>query len=726
MFIRFCEDKELEEKKLISNLREWESKGKGQLVKSIREVYAYFDRLYNSKIFAKHLCDDLEIDNEVLYEIIEGLHYTKDRSISYDFSAIEADVLGNIYEQYLGHILKKTAKTAKLTESQAHRKEQGIYYTPTYIVDYIVRNTLGKLLEDKKINSDKIRVLDMACGSGSFLIKAFDVLNEHRRHDKDYAQTALDATAESGTYTKRLKILESNIFGVDLDKQAVEVAQLNLLLKIAEKRQRLPLLQQNIKQGNSLIEESFLPEDKPFSWKNNFSGIMSEGGFDAIIGNPPYVRQETISQQKEYLSKNYKVYHSAADLYTYFIEKGVSLLKENGYMGIIVSNKWLKANYGEKLRSWLKQLQIIEIIDFGDLPVFEDATTYPCILILRKSLSTKNFAATQVQSLDFDSLQSYVNEHSYLVSKENLQDSGWSLASKDKDNIISKLKHTGKPLGEYVNDKLYRGVITGLTEAFVIDKEKKDELITKDKKSAELLRPFVIGRDIKRYAPLRTSRYLIFIPYGWTRTRIGEKKDAWNWFERTYPAIAAHLKPFEKDATKRYDKGEYWWELRACAYYDEFEKAKIMLPDISVKGNFTLDNNGGFYSANTVYFIGESDLYLLGILNSKLVTFFYQSISPSIRGGYHRFFTQYSIQIPVIPKDKAGAIATKISTLIENMMALNKRLGEIADKKTDEKTKLEEQVNKVDAEIDELVYKLYDINEKERKIIEDSLSPQPS
>ncbi|WP_158385498.1 N-6 DNA methylase [Candidatus Nitrososphaera evergladensis] len=193
MFIRYCEDRGLEEKRLISNVREWASRGKGQLVRSIREVYSYFDKYYNSKIFAKHLCDELEIDNDVLYEIIEGLHFTSDRSISYDFSAIEADVLGNIYEQYLGHILKKTSKTAKLTESQAHRKEQGIFYTPIFIVDYIVRNTLGKLLEDKKINIEKIRVLDPACGSGSFLIKAFDILNEHYlRHDKDYAQTRLD------------------------------------------------------------------------------------------------------------------------------------------------------------------------------------------------------------------------------------------------------------------------------------------------------------------------------------------------------------------------------------------------------------------------------------------------------------------------------------------------------------------------------------------------------
>ena len=192
IFIRNCEDRELEAKTLISSLREWKSGGKGQLIKSLREVFAYFDKEYNSKIFAEHLCDDLEIDNEVLQQVITGLYYTKDKyfTISYDFSAIDADVLGNIYEQYLSHILRKTEKRAKLTKSRVHRKKQGIYYTPTHIVDYIVRNTLGELLKDQKVNVEKIRVLDPACGSGSFLIRAFDVLNEYYlKNDKDYAQS---------------------------------------------------------------------------------------------------------------------------------------------------------------------------------------------------------------------------------------------------------------------------------------------------------------------------------------------------------------------------------------------------------------------------------------------------------------------------------------------------------------------------------------------------------
>ena len=174
IFIRNCEDRELEPKTLISSYREWESRGRGQLIRSLREkVFAYFDEHYNSKMFAYHLCDDLEIDNDVLHEIIEGLYNTKDQLGIYDFSLIDADVLGNIYEQYLSHILKKTEKRATLTENHVHRKEQGIFYTPTYIVDYIVRNTLGELLRENKIDVEKVRALDPACGSGVFLVKIF-------------------------------------------------------------------------------------------------------------------------------------------------------------------------------------------------------------------------------------------------------------------------------------------------------------------------------------------------------------------------------------------------------------------------------------------------------------------------------------------------------------------------------------------------------------------------
>ncbi|HRS02039.1 MAG TPA: N-6 DNA methylase, partial [Bacteroidota bacterium] len=341
IFIRCCEDRGLEERKL------WEAKNDLKILKRFRNVFKYYDEHYNSKIFANHLCDNLEIDNDVLQKIIEGLYYTADKSVAYDFSAIEADVLGNIYEQYLSYILKKTPKRAKLSQSHAHRKEQGIYYTPTYIVDYIVRNTLGELLKDESVDARKIRVLDPACGSGSFLIKAYDVLNEYWKKTENYNKLGIDYSGDGDNYSKNLEILQNNIFGVDIDKQAVEIAQLNLLLKIAERGKRLPLLQQNIKCGNSLIDDPTVAGDKAFRWEEEFPEVMREGGFDVVIGNPPYVG----ITKNNYFNNTYEW---NTDLYLMFIEKCTKkLLKRGGKFGFITPRFWLVNKNCENMRKYL-------------------------------------------------------------------------------------------------------------------------------------------------------------------------------------------------------------------------------------------------------------------------------------------------------------------------------------------------------------------------------------
>ena len=182
-------------------------------------------------------------------------------------------------------------------------------------------------------------------------------------------------------------------------------------------------------------------------------------------------------------------------------------------------------------------------------------------------------------------------------------------------------------------------MLTGLNEAFVINAETKKQLEEEDPKSAEIIKPFLLGRDIKRYGSPDSGRYLILIPRGWTREHTHNSRSVWNWFKENYPAVARHLEPYADKAQKRYDKGEYWWELRTCDYYEGFEKPKIILPDISVEGNFLLDQDGHFYSANTTYIICSSDKYLLGILNSSLMTFFYRNNFAAYRGGFLRFFT---------------------------------------------------------------------------------------
>ncbi len=485
IFIRNCEDRELEPKILISNLREWESKGRGQLVKGVRDVFANFDDVYNSKLFQEHLCDSLDIDNEVLSEVIQGLYHTKDRTVSYDFSAIEADVLGNIYEQYLGHILKKTEKRAKVTESRAHRKEQGIYYTPTYIVDYIVRNTLGELLKNKKVDVEKIRVLDPACGSGSFLIRAFDALNEHHsKKDKDYNQTQLDLKTGT-TFTRKVKILQDNIFGVDLDKQAVEIAQLNLLLKIAEKGKRLPLLQENIKCGNSLIDDPAVAGDKAFKWEQEFKQIMDEGGFDVVIGNPPYVNNRNLSEKdKVFFEKHYQTAYQQYDLYVLFYEVGLKLLKEGGYLGFIAPNKFAITKYGIPLRSLMLNFRIVKVVDVSQLSVFAEASTYPYIVILQKVSPRNNKIKIFSPSSNFYDMSKEETEQNKLVGEEpflfNLNKSEQNILEKvtgEKLIHIYRAKPTTASIGE-------RGEAEALTNREIEKYHllKSEKKITKNKK----------------------------------------------------------------------------------------------------------------------------------------------------------------------------------------------------------------------------------------------------
>jgi type I restriction-modification system DNA methylase subunit len=706
IFIRNCEDRELEPRILIANYREWDTKGKGQLIKSLRDTFESFDGLYNSKIFSEHLCDKLDIDGEVLREIIEGLYYTKDKSVSYDFSAIDADILGTIYEQYLGHVLKKTEKRATVTENNIHRKEQGIYYTPTYIVNYIVKNTVGKYLENKKNSVEQIKILDPACGSGSFLIKAFDVLNEYQsKNDLAYHQAELDFKTDT-IFTKKAKILQNNIFGVDLDKQAVEITQLNLLLKIAEKKKRLPLLGKNIQCGNSLIADEKYAGNKAFVWEEEFKDIFKEGGFDVVIGNPPYVRQEEFGEIKPYLEANFTIYQGTADLFVYFFEKEFNVLKENGYFGMIVSNKWLRAGYGKNLRKFLTQFWIEEFIDFGDLKVFPDATIYPCIIIMRKiKKANPKIRICKMETLEFGSLEDYIKSNSYFLNQKDLSEKEWNIQKGEGNELIKKIRVSGTPLEVYVDAKINYGIKTGLNEAFIIDEKKRQELINEDITSEELIKPYLTGAELKRYAIKSKKNYIIL-------TKIGVNI-------QKYPAIYKHMKSFQEGLEKRWDKGKYWYELRACAYYDLFNETKIVWGNLTTRSSFSIDETNGFYVNAPACILPTNSKYVLGILNSKLMSYFLLSICAERQGGFIEQKPVYVSQVPI--KKPTEAQETEITRLVEKVLQLNEKLFKIGDKLTDERATTEAEINKIDNQIDELVYTIYGISKDEKEIIEKSI-----
>ncbi|MFO8101859.1 MAG: N-6 DNA methylase, partial [Dehalococcoidia bacterium] len=408
IFIRTCEDRRIEDNVLLAGLHEWrDRKPRGDLIDVFRKIFKDFDGYYDSELFAYHLADEVFIDSMALEGIIEGLYDVPGTNASYDFEVIDVDVLGAVYEQYLGHVAtvaKTKAKetqtrmdmglptdvTFELTAKKQRRKEHGIYYTPRFVTNYIVKETVGRFLEEHSHDEAlKVKILDMACGSGSFLIRAYDELLNYHAGVKSKAVTKLDQW-------ERLQLLTGNIYGVDLDMQAVEIARLNLLLRSLARRELLPSLARNILPGNALIsgdQKALKPyfgdnwkTKRPFDWEKEFPEIMNKGGFDIIIGNPPYVKIQTLSKDEvPFYKDHYKAATGNYDIYTLFVERAMKLLKPDGLAGLILPTKFFQSQYGQGVRKLLTNEGSIEhIVDFSHEKVFEGVSTYTCLLFFNR------------------------------------------------------------------------------------------------------------------------------------------------------------------------------------------------------------------------------------------------------------------------------------------------------------------------------------------------------
>ncbi len=387
-----------------------------------------------------------------------------------------------------------------------------------------------------------------------------------------------------------------------------------------------------------------LAKDKHFfHWELEFPEVFFDetkrkenGGFDAVVGNPPYVRQEGLGDDKIAFKAMYEVFNSIADLYTYFIERGHVLLRPGGRFGMITANKFMRANYGEVLRSFLtRKVKLQKLIDFGDLPVFGEATTYPIIILSsNEHRNAEPIKYALLKSLNFESLPAAIQSQASKMPESAFSGSNWSLVASLEQAVLNKLKVNGIPLGEGVGGRIHYGIKTGFNEAFIIDEVTRKKLIAEDSKSAEVIKPFLVGEDIRRYSLDFQERYLIW-------TYVGIPIDQ-------YPAIYRHLQLYQPQLEKRWDKGNFWWELRHCDYYTDFDRPKIIYPDIAKGSKFAFDTNG-IYSINTTYFIPVDidQIAIVPILNSSLVEFFFRTISASIRGSYLRFFDQYVKQIPI-------------------------------------------------------------------------------
>jgi hypothetical protein len=765
VFVRILEDRDIETEQHLEHLTR---RGEENIYDAFVKLSQRLAPKYNGLLFNAHpLSEELTIDDAAFRPIVKELHANES---PYRFDVIPVDVLGTIYERFLGDEIRLTTSgRAKVETKPEVRKAGGVYYTPQYIVEYIVENTIGKLLQQCKTPDDvrRLRICDPACGSGSFLLGAFDALIRWceawyaaaSNPEKDWVLTLQPSKNRKKAVTIPLafktpegavrltayakgRIVQDCLYGVDVDRQATEVAQMSLYIKVLEhlgeeqqhvaqmldfKEALLPTLSNNIKCGNSLIGSDFSNDDlfglsdkeqrkiNPFDWHHHFPFLKQTGGFDAVIGNPPYVRQELLGEDsKAYFQQHYDVYHGMADLYSYFIEQSCKLLNPSGFYGVIVANKWMRANYGEPLRVWLKKQAIVELLDFGDLPVFESATTYPCILILQQRTSTKQaptaFSAASISTLAFEHLREEADKHRVTVRYAALADEGWTLTDERTTALLAKLKAAGTPLGDYVQKQIYRGVLTGLNEAFVIDSETRNRLIAEDPRSIKVLKPFLAGRDVKRYAEPIAEKYLIF-----TRRGIDISQ---------YPAIERHLAQFKKnlmpkpknwkgDDWQGRKPGSYaWYEIQdSVDYFKEFEKPKIIVPAIVQRGAYSLDKTG-FYSNDKTSIIVSDSLALLGILNSKATDFFMHSIASTKQGGFYEYKPMYLVQLPIpaIPDPKP------LTALVEKMLdAQAKRKAARTDF---ERGQWEQTISRVDREIDAVVYGLYGLTAEEIRVVE--------
>lgn len=757
VFIRFLEDKDIEPEPLVA-----EFGSKGSAWADFQETCKRLDGIYNGIVFKAHPQLDspkLVVDKSLFADICEEMSHLNS---PYHFDAIPIHILGSIYERFLGRVIVTTEKRAKLVDKPEVRKAGGVYYTPEFVVRYIVEQAVGRLVEGKSpAQIAGMRFGDLACGSGSFLLGIYSYLIRYcgtwYNANPSKIKKGECVKAEDGTYhltlSKKREILLNNIFGVDLDHQAVEVAQLSLYLKLLEEETTasarehqlefhetlLPSLSRNVVWGNALVgtdvldgelfQEESIAELVPLDPEERFPQVMKEGGFSAIVGNPPYVRQESLSALKDYLESHYDSFESSADLFVYFLERAVKALRPGGRLGYIVSSSVLRASYAEALRRTLRQeAAIVELVDFGGLAVFQDAKdTYVCITLLAKVKQPARVQVAKVRSLDFPALSEYVENNQYTVPQQRLTAEAWALHSDVEEDVIRKIMAVGEPLGQYVDGKMYYGLKTGRNEAFEVSGGARDAMVQECAACGDLIHRVSGGQDIRRYEVRDTDSYLIVVPAGWTRMQLGggrfSEKRAWEWFHSHFQPLAKHLSAYEEKLRRRQDQGEYWWELRPCDYYDALERPKIVFPDISKGPRFYLDTSST-YLTNTAYCLGVADPYLLALLNSRVFWFAISHISIpfGIRGGQYRYrlIYQYMEKVPI----------RRIDPNDREQVARRDRLAALAMKMLDAKKKLSHAVTErdqmlyeglcgsIDHQMDTLVYELYGLSQKEAEVVE--------
>jgi hypothetical protein len=785
IFLRMAEDRGIEEYGRLRRLAgsptpgpsPVKGMGEGSIYADLIDLCRKADGKYNSGLFdlqADTLTPRLSVDDKALKSILSDLYFPHS---PYEFSVLPPEILGNVYEQFLGKVIRLTAgHQAKVEEKPEVKKAGGVYYTPAYIVEYIVKNTVGKLVEGKSPKQlESFRCLDPACGSGSFLLGAYQYLLDYylqwytdkgtrRGGDKEKIYKAKDGSWRLTTAEKK-RILTTHIYGVDIDRQAVEVTKLSLLLKVLEgesdetlgqqlalfAERALPNLDNNIKCGNSLIGPDYftgqlLPDPaemrrvNAFDWTTQFPNAMKAGGFDCVIGNPPYIRIQTMKEWAPLEVEIYKEQYTAArsgnyDIYVVFVEKALSLLNKRGRFGFILPHKFFNAQYGEPLRGLVAQgKHLARVVHFGDQQVFAGATTYTCLLFLDKA-GRDECQLAKVDDLTAWRATGQATEG--VIPAQNVTAAEWNFTVGRGAALFERLSKMPVKLGDVAD--IFVGLQTSADDVFILDliEETPRTLRLKSKAlDAEwtlekgLLFPLVSGTDVNRYQELPERQYIIF-PYKVNGESV-ELMDL-DVISKHFPKTAAYLLENKKRLEERERgkfKGRDWYRFGRNQNIGIQGRVKLCVPRLvdrlyatyDVEGSHFLDNvDVGGITLKPDY--KQQELaYLLGLLNSGLLRWYFPFVSAPFRGGWMSANRQFLSQLPIRPinfSDPADvARHDHIVTLVEQMLELHKRLHAAASQA--DREMYQRQIDATDREIDKLVYELYGLTEEEIRIIEDT------